>query len=254
MLEKTQGIVLSTLKYNDESVIVDIYTANNGSQGFIVRLPRSRKSPVRSILLRPLSILNLEYDYRPHRSLQFLRNMQVAEPYHSLPYEPMKEAVGLFLSEFLYYALKNEERNPPLFQYLKNGLLWFDEAQRAVANFHLVFLIRLTRFLGFWPDIDPQAGPFRQSAARVRHPGVFDLREGVMSDVVPLHSAWLSPEESALAPLLLRMDFHTMHLFRLNREQRRRILDVLTEYYRLHVPEFPELKSLDILREVVGGS
>ncbi|MBQ7179978.1 MAG: DNA repair protein RecO [Bacteroidaceae bacterium] len=252
MLEKTQGIVLRTLKYNDESVIVDIYTANNGSQGFIVRLPRSRKNPVRAILLRPLSILNLEYDYRPHRALQFMRNMQVAEPYHSLPYEPLKETVGLFLSEFLYYALKNEERNPPLFQYLRNGLLWFDEAQRAVANFHLVFLIRLTRFLGFWPDIAPDSGSLRKNA-KASHSGVFDLREGVMTDVVPMHSAWLSPEESALTPLLLRMDFHTMHLFRLNREQRRRILDVLTDYYRLHVPEFPELKSLEILREVVGG-
>ena len=252
MLEKTQGIVLRTLKYNDESVIVDIYTANNGAQGFIVRLPRSRKSPVRSVLLRPLSILNLEYDYRPQRALQFLKNMQVAEPYHSLPYEPMKETVALFLSEFLYHALKNEERNPPLFQYLKNGLLWFDEAQRAVANFHLVFLIRLTRFLGFWPDIPSGERPVRW-AAPARSSAVFDLREGAMTDTVPLHSAWLSPEESALAPLLLRMDFNTMHLFRLNREQRRRILDVLTDYYRLHIPEFPELKSLEILREVIGN-
>ena len=252
MLEKTQGIVLRTLKYNDESVIVDIYTANNGAQGFIVRLPRSRKSPVRSVLLRPLSILNLEYDYRPQRALKFLKNMQVAEPYHSLPYEPMKETVALFLSEFLYHALKNEERNPPLFQYLKNGLLWFDATQRAVANFHLVFLIRLTRFLGFWPDIPSGERPVRW-AALARSSAVFDLREGAMTDTVPLDSAWLSPEESALAPLLLRMDFNTMHLLRLNREQRRRILDVLTDYYRLHIPEFPELKSLEILREVIGN-
>ena len=253
MLEKTQGIVLRTLKYNDESVIVDIYTANNGAQGFIVRLPRSRRSPVRSILLRPLSILSIEYDYRPQRTLQFLRNMQVAEPYRSLPYDPLKETVGLFLSEFLYHALKNEERNPPLFQYLKNGLLWLDASQRAVANFHLVFLMRLTRFLGFWPDV-ALAGRFAlRSAAGSRSSAMFDLREGVMTDVVPLHSAWLPPDESALAPLLLRMDFHTMHLFRLSREQRRRILDVLTDYYRLHVPGFPELKSLEILREVIGG-
>jgi DNA repair protein RecO (recombination protein O) len=41
-----------------------------------------------------------------------------------------------------------------------------------------------------------------------------------------------------------------MRFFAMNRLERGRYLEVLDEYYRLHVPEFPELKSLDVLKEV----
>ena len=252
MQEKTLGIVLRLLKYNDESVIADIFTSDYGAMGFIVRLPRNRKSPLRTVLLRPLSILSLEFDYRPNQNLQRLRGMQVAVPYRSLPYEPMKEAVALFLSEFLYHALRHETHNPALFRYLSSGLQWLDETQEGVANFHLVFLMRMTRFLGFWPAIREE----RRSAElrdRLRRPvACFDLKEGIMTEMIPRHEAFLPPAESAMVPFILRMNFPTMHLFRMNREQRNRILDVLTDYYRLHVPEFPELKSLEILRSIVG--
>lgn len=46
------------------------------------------------------------------------------------------------------------------------------------------------------------------------------------------------------------MTFRSMRLFKMNRTQRNVILDVLLAYYRLHVPEFPELKSVEMLREV----
>ncbi len=249
MIEKTQGLVLHVLKYGDDSVIADIYTASYGALGFLVRLPRNRKSTIRTLLLRPLSILDLEFDYRPQQNLQRLQGMQVAVPYRSLPYEPIKESVALFLAEFLYHTLKHEARNPDLFQYLTTGLQWFDETRSGVANFHLLFLIRLTRFLGFWPNVEE--GPLPDKRRGVQRDAYFDLRDGVMSETIPPHNAFLSPQESAMTPFLLRMTFHTVHLFRMNREQRNRILEVLTIYYRLHVPEFPELKSLEILREVV---
>lgn len=53
-----------------------------------------------------------------------------------------------------------------------------------------------------------------------------------------------------MLPVLFRMNYPTMHLFRLSRRERQRILHVLNEYYRLHVPGFPELKSLEILQEL----
>ncbi len=253
MLEKTEGIVLRMVKYQDDSVIADIYTASRGAMGFLVRMPRSRKSPLRTMLLRPMSILELEFDYRAGQNLQRLRNAQISVPYHSLPYEPMKETVALFLAEFLYHALKHEDRNVPLFLYLRNGLQWFDEAHSGTANFHLVFLMRLTRFLGFWPDIPGGHLAGRPQQGRFCMQGFFDLKEGVMADQPPMHGAYLSLGESAVAPFILRMNFHTIHLYRLNGDQRNRILDILTDYYRLHVPEFPQLKSLGILKEIVRG-
>ena len=61
--------------------------------------------------------------------------------------------------------------------------------------------------------------------------------------------SWPSNEEARVLPVLFRMDYATLHLFRLSRRERMRILQVLNEYYRLHVPNFPELKSLEVLQE-----
>ena len=239
MLERTVGIVLHQVKYNDECVIVNIYTLQHGNVGFLVKMPRHKRSNVKTLLLRPLNILELDFDYRPNQSLQRIRDMRLHVSYESLPYDPIKGTIALFLSEFLYYTLKNEMENPSLFSYLCNSLEWLDRSQKGLSNFHLVFLLRLTRFLGFWPNI-----------LNYKKGRVFDMREAAMADTLPLHSQYLNAEESALLPFLLRMDYASMHLFHFSRGQRAEVLERVIDYYRMHIPEFPELKSLDVLRTV----
>ena len=239
MLERTIGIVLHQLRFNDESVIVNIYTQQHGNLGFLVKMPKQKRSNVKTSLLRPLNILELDFDFRSNQNLQRIRDMKLHISYESLPYDYIKGTVSLFLSEFLFYALKHEMENQSLFHYLYNSLQWFDRSEKGVANFHLVFLIRLTRFLGFWPNVlDYLQGM------------VFDMRESAMVSVIPSHGQYLEADESSFLPFLLRMNYPTMHLFRFNRQQRARVLDVLIDYYRLHIPEFPEMKSLDVLRTV----
>lgn len=221
MLEKTRGIVLHTLRYADQKVIVTMFTERHGAVSFMVRVPRSRKSVVQNVLLSPLSLLEVDFDYQEQARLQRLVDVRVDVPYQSLPYNPMKQTIALFLSEFLYYSLREEQTNPELYAYLEHSLMWLDVRTERFANFPLTFLIRLSRFLGFWPD--------NEEARRI-------LRQG----------------EEAYVPLILRMDFGTMHLFRFTREQRMRLMEVLNDYYRLHVPHFPELRSMAILREVLS--
>ncbi len=221
MLEKTHGVVLHTLRYNDTSLIVDIYTESHGSLGFLVRIPHSRKSVLRNVLLSPLTILEIDFDYRENRNLQRLSDVRVYEPYHSLPYHPVKETIALFLGEFLYYALRGEHENPLLYAFLVNSMLWLDNREAGFANFPLTFLIRLSRFLGIWPD--------EEEAQKL-----------------------LRNEEKDFVPLMLRMNYGSMHLYRFTSEQRSRMLQILNDYYRLHVPGFPELQSMSILREVLS--
>lgn len=252
MLEKSKGVVLRQLKYNDESMIVDIYTEQRGAVSFMVRIPRSRKSASNLTLLRPLSLVDLEYDYRPQHSLQRIKEVGLDIPYKTLPYDPLKTMLALFLGEFLCYSLKHEVRNPSLFQYLSAGLQWLDRSEESVANFHLVFLMRMTLFLGFMPQIEKEhsAGERR---LRMSLPAtyMFDLREGILTEIRPMHRDFLDPQETRLIPFIWRMDFATMHLYKFSRMQRVRILEILIDYYRLHVPEFPELKSLEVLSGIL---
>ena len=239
MLTKTQAIVLHSLKYGETRLIVDMFTRSQGRQSFIVSIPKSVKGKIKKQLFQPLTLLEIEYDLRPKLQLQKLSDVRLASPFSSIPFDPQKLSISLFIAEFLYYALRSEQRNEPLFDYIVNSIQWLDAQTNRFANFHLVFLMRLSRFLGFYPNLDHyQAGDY------------FDLRESVFLPVPPVHRDFLHPQEAEKIQLMMRMDFPTMHLFRMSHQERNRLLEVSLIYYRLHIPDFPELKSVSVLQEL----
>ena len=242
MTETTHGIVLHYNRFNDDSAIVDIFTLARGSLPFLVHDRRGkRKGGIQTTLLRPLNVVELVYDYQPTRALHKIKELHIAHIYTSLPYDPMKETVALFLSEFLHYALHSEVQNEDLYHYILYSLQWFDMTSEGLANFHVAFLTRMTYYLGFWPNMDKKNKlPF------------FDLKDSIATDTEPKHNFFLKGQEVAMMPKLLRMNVRNMHRFLLTRQQRNRMLDVLTLYYQLHVPEFRDLRSLAVLREVLA--
>ncbi|MCM1108733.1 MAG: DNA repair protein RecO [Clostridium sp.] len=238
-MERTRGLVLRTVRYGDSSLITDVFTEKGGAQAFLIKLPRSGRGSVKGSLFRPLSWIEFDFDYRPKVALQKMRDVHLCMPYVSLPYDPYKSAIALFLADFLYWALRNETAGDALFSYIYSSLQWLDRCDRGFANFHLVFITRLTRFLGFYPNVEGYGrGDY------------FDLRNACFTGRCPVHSSYLQPEEAALVPLMMRMRYDTMHRFEFNRFQRNRYLEVINDYYRLHIPDFPELKSWEVLKTV----
>lgn len=237
MLTKTQAIVLHAIKYGETRLIVDMFTKVFGRQAFIVSIPKTPKGKVKKQFFQPLTILEIETDIRPRQQLQKLHDVRLAAPFASIPFEPDKLAISLFVAEFLYYALRSEQRNELLYEYLENSIVWLDGQQSSFANFHLVFLLRLTRFLGFYPNLDDY-----------KDGDYFDLRESVFMPMPPVHRDFLHPEEAQKVQLMMRMDFPTMHLFRMSHQERNRLLEVSLKYYRLHLPDFPEMKSIEVLQ------
>jgi DNA repair protein RecO (recombination protein O) len=239
MLTKTQAIVLHAFKYGESRLIVDVFTRQAGRLSFIVTMPKSPRGRMKKQFFQPLTLLDMEFDLRPKMQLQKMGNVQLVYAYSSVPFEPSKLSISLFVAEFLYHALKGEQQNEPLFDYVRFSMEWLDGCQASVANFHLVFLMRLSRFLGFYPNLEGwKEGCY------------FDLRAGVFCQDVPLHRDFLQPEDARRMEVLMRMDYPTMHLFRMSHLDRQRLLDTAINYYRLHLPDFPELKSLAVLQEI----
>ncbi|MBQ7426478.1 MAG: DNA repair protein RecO [Prevotella sp.] len=239
MLTKTQAIVLHSLKYGETRMIVDMFTRQFGRLSFIVSMPKTAKSKMKKQFFQPLSLLEIETDVRPKMQLQKLSDVRLAGPFASIPFHPHKLSMALFLAEFLYYALRSEQRNELLYDYVESSILWLDGQEDRFANFHLVFLMRLSRFLGFYPNLDHyQTGDY------------FDLRESEFLPAPPLHRDFLYPEEADKVQLMMRMDYPTMHLFRMSHQERNRLLEVTLIYYRLHLPDFPEMKSISVLQEL----
>ena len=228
---KTEAIVLHSLKYGEGRIIVDIFSREQGRLSLIVSAPRSERSKIKKQYLQPLTLLMLECDVRPQAQLQKVREATLLTPLPSLFSDAKKLSIGLFVSEFLYHALKGEQRNVPLFDYVRSSIEWLDAAIGPIANFHLVLLMRMARFLGFYPNMESEGD-------------YFDLSEGTFGQRRDDRIAATTVRQ------LMRMDYPTMHLFRLSRQERLQILQTLLHYYELHLPAFPELRSLSVLKEL----
>ena len=236
---KTRAIVLHKTKYGDSKLIVDMLTREQGRVAFIISIPASGRGRMRKQMFQPLTLLNIEYDDRSTRQLQQLRNAAIAVPFSSIPFDVYKMSTAMFVAEFLVYATRNEQANPTLYDYVENSICWLDACVRTAANFHLVLMMRMSLFLGLFPNLD-DAG----SGA------YFDLRSGCFSTTVPPHPDYIQADEAEAMVGLMRLSFTTMRLFRMSREQRNRCVDVILDFYRLHIPAFPELKTLGVVREL----
>lgn len=239
MLVKTEAIVLHAIKFGESRLIVDMFTREVGRVSFAVPIPKTSKGRLKKQYFQPMTLLEVECDVRQRDQLQKLKDARLLAAYASIPFSPEKLALSLFTAEFLCHALRAEQQNEPLFVYLYDSMQWLDMIDTGFANFHLTFLIRMSRFLGFYPNLDDYVRGC-----------IFDLRTATFSLQVPTHRDFLQPDDAQRIHTLMRMDFPTMHLFRLSRQERNRITEVLLHYYQLHIPQFPELKSLDVLKEL----
>jgi DNA repair protein RecO (recombination protein O) len=185
MFYKTEGIVLHGLKYGDSGKIVTIYTEAFGRCTFLMQGIHARKSTSKANLLQSLFLLELEVDFRQGRELQRAREIRIKTPYQSVPYDVVKASQAIFLGELLHKVLKEEESREELFQFLSHSFQLLDLLQNGVANFHLLFLIHLSRYMGFAPNNNYSlTNPY------------FDLIAGNFGGNIPLHSNYLELTES----------------------------------------------------------
>jgi len=239
MLHKTRGIVLYSLPYNDTYAITLIYTEEFGRVSYLTSQSKSRKSKVPRSLFHPLAILDLEVEHQNLRDIQRIKEAEIHIPLVAILTDPLKSALGIFLAELISKVIREEQTNRLLFDFLLQSVQVLELTDVSSANFHLVFMIRLSRLLGFYPDAtDYQKGMF------------FDMRNGTFTRQQPAHIHFLPPEESVVFFNLLRMSYENMSVFRFSGKERQAIIHRILEYYRLHLSDFPEIKSLEILHDV----
>lgn len=238
-------LIFRTLKYGDDKIIAEGLTRQHGRMSFVVRIAHAPRAKVRHAIFQPMAVIEVVWEDKARNNIA--RNAptlvrpqtaRVAKPWFSLHASPIKATITLFLAEFLMNVCRNEDTGELFFDYLLHSLAWLDTAQQGFANFHLVFLMRLAQFLGIAPNTTHTDRP------------CFDMMAAEFVSTAPAHSYFIMGQEALGFGQLLRMNFATMHLFALSRQQRNRILECILTYYRLHIPAFPEIKSWDILREL----
>jgi DNA repair protein RecO (recombination protein O) len=239
MYIKTAAIVLHRLPYGDRSSIISLYTAEKGRIDCIVYGTKGPKAGIKRALQEPLSLLELELEILPGRELHRVVESKTHSTITFLAAHPIKSALAFFIAESLYRIFRETQVDRALYEFVEHSVITLNHAEVGFANFHLVFLLQMTRFLGFYPNLESDF-PI----------AFFDMVNGVFTSSKPQHSSFLSPEESKLFHKLMRMDYANMHLFEFSRQERVLILEQILLYYRIHLPEFGSIHSLSVLSEL----
>ena len=240
MLIKTRGIIFRSIKYSETSIITDIFTEEKGLRTYIISGVRKKNARVSASLLQVMSLVDLVVYHRDDKDMTRIKEIKAAHVYQSLPFDIAKSSVGQFILELTRKAIREPEENEPLFNFVFDTFCFLDETEFSFSNLHLFYMLGLTRFLGFMPsDNYSKNRPF------------FDLREGIFVHEKDMHGYFLKEEQSELIHQLLQSDLTTIHEVKMDRDTRKQLLRKLIVFYRLHIENFPDLNSYQILEEVL---
>ncbi|MDP2089284.1 MAG: DNA repair protein RecO [Flavobacteriaceae bacterium] len=236
MIVSTKAVVIHTLKYSDTSLIVKLYTQTDGIKSYLIKGAFSRKSKFKVAFFQPLTLLEIEANHNNKGTLNSLKEVRVHYHYQTIPTNIVKQTILMFLTEILNVALIEEGSHESLFDYLNTALTWLDTHDKT-SNFHLLFLLNLTKYLGFYPETKLNDAPF------------FDLSEGKFSNQLTVGKA-LNKEELTLFKNLLGTNFDSIEQLKLNGQKRQQLLTILIQYYELHISGFKKPKSIPILKSI----
>jgi DNA repair protein RecO (recombination protein O) len=233
----TKAIVLSSLKYGDTSLIVKCYTQEEGVKSYLIRgVLKPKKKGIKAAYFQPLTQLKIIAKHNTRNTLNAIKEVQVIYPYKSIHTDIVKQSVVMFLSEVLSNAIQEEEQNLALYEYLETAFIWLDLHDK-VANFHLLFLLNLTGFLGFYPD-----------TSEINKKG-FDLLEGNFSDSIHEKNV-ISNNDFHQFKKLLGIIFDNLEKVAYSKDERQLVLQVIIHYFKLHLGSFRDPKSLQVLETV----
>ncbi len=239
MIQKTRAIVLNSLKYSDSSLIVKMYTEKLGVISVMVRYGKSKKSRLKANIFQSLFLLMLDIDYKQNKNIQHCKEIALDLIIDEIPYDTVKSSIAMFLSEILSRLLQEEEANADLFAFLHNSIQFLDKLQTGTANFHLIFLYKLSKYLGIYP-IDNYSDNLC----------CFDLSKGCYSEYKYDSKMLVNKNISKYLHIIANCDFADLESIKISGKQRSKVLDVLILYYKYHFPDITSIKSLDILKQI----
>jgi len=236
MVVSTPAIVISKLKYKDNDLILKLLTRELGVCNFLVRNPAGKKRNKIINYFQPLTILNIEFENRNKSNLNYLKDVEIEYVFKSIHFDIKKSVVVLFISEILNKILNFQEKDELLFDFISDSFILFDK--KKSQNFHLFFLIHLTKYFGLFPQTDNIEGLY------------FDLEQGVFRfENPPKH--YIAGTNLDVFKRLLGIKFDQLNDISITNNMRRDLIDDIITYYKYHFESFSNLKSIDVIRKTL---
>ncbi len=239
MVENTHGIVLNRIKYSDNSIIVPIFTQKFGRQSYLIYGNSTKKNGTKLNLFQPLYVLDLQAYQRENRDLQKLKEYAISFPVHNLYSDSSKNGIALFISEFLYRSIRENEPDTLMFEFLIRAVKFLEHTKTPVYNFHIGLLLKMTVFFGIEPEQN-----YSESAQ------LFDLQNARFTITPPNHPHYCSQDVGIKLNEFMHTPLEETHHIKLSKNQRSILINSLLDFYNIHIERPGKLKSLEILQSV----
>jgi len=239
MLEKTEGIVLHTIKHSDSGIISHIFTRKYGRMSFIAKGVSSRKSNTHRSYFQALQPISIEFYYREKKDLHIVKEASPVFHYSSLYSDIRRNSIIMFLGEVLYKALRPSGPDEKMYHYIIETLEYLDNEKNSIPNFHIGFIIGLTKYLGIAPS--------NNYSETLQY---FDMQNGLYTDDLPFHGYYMGKEYSSLLNDFLNSSIAECNNIRISGNTRREFLNDILGFYSLHLPGFTNINSLKIYSEI----
>lgn len=236
MLQKTEGIVLKTIKYSESSVITKIFTRQFGEYSFIVPGVRGNRNKSKGNVFQPLQILELDLYYHPNKSLLKLKEYRPGHIYTNLYTDMLRQSVAIFTLEVLSKCIHEHEVNEDLYDFYRTFMMQLDQNIEVDAFAPQQYLLKLSHHLGFKPTVEV---PFDERP-------YFNLEAGIFEKQASFTQISVDRKEAFLIYEFLEQNFEHF-----SKSDRVKLLEILLIYFKIHIPNFKEVTSLEIIRQVL---
>ena len=221
MLHKTRGIVFRFTKYGETSIIVTLFTELFGLQSYMVNGVRSKSGKNKIALYQPLTLLDLVVYHKVNANINRIKEVKCLYPYQHITSDMKKASIAMFLIEIVNKTVKEESHAQELCDFLIHSLITLDQVTDNAVNFHLIFLLKMSRFLGF---------------------GAHQVNEVLGVRVTSI-------ENELVLRALIKAEY--TEFVAMQHHQRRDLLELILKFYSDHIENLGEIRSLQILREIL---
>lgn len=237
MLVATKAIVFSAIKYSEADLIVSCFTEAAGIKSYLLRnVLKSKKGKLKASYFQPLTQLELIAEHKNKGTLEYIKEAKIFEPYKSLHTNIVKSGLVMFLSEMLKNCIREEESNTELYAFLEDSFNWLDQNEE-VANFHILFLMQLSMYLGFYPDASNIGDKYFNIIE-----GSFQSKDTSNYCLEGLHIENFKQ--------FFSINMETLSSIKFSKAERQNVLELILSYYSFHVQGYQKPKSLAVLNQL----
>ncbi|MBM4168358.1 MAG: DNA repair protein RecO [Ignavibacteria bacterium] len=151
MIEKTEAIVLKSMRYRDSSRIVTFYSDRFGKISGIAKGARSAWNKF-GASLEPLTYVALVLYKKEGRELHLISQCDTLRHHKNIQSDLERLPSGLAMVELLNQVTHEEEQNPALFDLLRGSLHALEVSSRGANSVFLAFALRLAGLFGYRPE------------------------------------------------------------------------------------------------------